>query len=254
MCKPRLKAQAVYLILLVCASGCTSGDYRYDGQSSVDNRQRADKERILLKTKNYQSLIALNRQSLKKKEDPEVRFKLAEYAYLAGNYNASLHYLVISLKNNPSPRVYLLQAKNLVAQQKYDTALNFINMLLQKEPSNGEGLNLRGIIQAQRGELSMALNSFEQARNAFYSEEKVVNNIALVHLADRRYSQAIELLLPVYLRGYRDNQLTHNLVFAMVKAGDLRYAREIIKRENLSKYPDTLVSSLFEIESKLSPL
>ena len=253
MCKRR-KAQAIYLMLLVCLSGCTSGDYRHDGRSSVDNRQLADKERILLKTKNYQSLIDINRQSLKKKENPEVRFKLAEYAYLAGNYDSSLHYLVVSLKNNPSPRVYLLQTKNLVAQHKYDKALSFVNMLLQKEPSNGEGLNLRGIIQAQRGELPDALNSFGQARNAFYSEEKVVNNMALVHIADRRYSQAIELLLPVYLRGYRDNQLSHNLVFALVKAGDLRYAREIIKRENLSKYPDTLVSSLFEIESNLSPL
>ncbi|WP_147199580.1 tight adherance operon protein [Pantoea sp. MBD-2R] len=253
MCKQR-KAQACYLMLLICLSGCTSGDYRHDGQSSVDNRQLADKERILLKTKNYQSLIDLNRRSLQKKENPEVRLRLAEYAYLAGNYDASLHYLVVSLKNNPSARVYLLQSKNLVAQQKYDNALNFVNLLLQKEPANGEGLNLRGIIQAQRGELPGALHAFEQARNAFYSEEKVVNNIALIHIADRRYSQAIELLLPVYLRGYRDNHLTHNLVFALVKAGDLRYAREIIKRENLSKYPDTLVSSLFEIESNLSTL
>lgn len=253
MCN-RLKARAIYLMVLMCLAGCTSGDYRHDGRSSVDNRQLADKERILLKTKNYQSLININRESLKKKENPEVRFKLAEYAYLAGNYDSSLHYLVVSLKNNPSPRVYLLQTKNLVAQHKYDKAQSFVNMLLQKEPSNGEGLNLRGIIQAQRGELPNALHSFEQARNAFYSEEKVVNNIALVHIADRRYARAIELLLPVYLRGYRDNQLCHNLVFALVKAGDLRYAREIIKRENLSKYPDTLVSSLFEIESNLSPL
>ena len=243
---------ATVLGMLILVSGCQPVNYRYDGSSGVDNRKIADKERLLLKTKNYESLIAINRDALKKKEDPEVRFRLAEYYYLAGNYNSSLHYLLVSLNNNPSARVYLLQSKNLAAQQNYDAALKFVDMVIHKEPANGEALNLRGIILAQKGDLKQAMNAFKQGRNAFYPEEKAINNIALIHIADRRYSQAIQLLLPVYLRGYRDNHLTHNLIFALVKAGDLRYAKEIVKRENITRYPDTLIAALFEVESNMS--
>jgi len=242
------------MLAALLLGGCAPDGYRYDGETSVDNRQISEKERILLKTKNYNNLIAINRDSLKKKEDPEVRFRLAEYYYLAGNYNSSLHYLSVSLQKNPSTRVYLLQSKNLLAQQKYDSALRFASMAIEKESGNGEALNLQGIILAHQGKLKEAMRSFETARNAFFTEEKVLNNMALVHIADREYTQAIQLLLPLYLRGNRDSSLVHNLVFALVKSGDLRYAREIIKRENLSHYPDTLVASLFEVESSLAPL
>lgn len=235
-------------------SGCVPNNYRYDGTTSMENRDISEKERILLKTKNYQNLIAINHESLKKREDPDVRFRLAEYYYLAGNYNSSLHYLSVSLQRNPSTKVYLLQSKNLLAQQKYDSALKFVAMAIQKDRGNGEALNLQGIILAHQGKLAEARRSFETARNAFFTEEKVLNNLALVHIADREYTQAIQLLLPLYLRGNRDSNLVHNLVFAMVKSGDLRYAKEIIKRENLSRYPDTLVASLFEVESSMGPL
>ena len=57
------------------------------------------------------------------------------------------------------------------------------------------------------------------------------------------------MLLPVYLRGYRNPQLEHNLAFALVKTGDLRYAKEIIKRGNYAKNPDMLVADLFRVES-----
>ncbi|QKJ88443.1 hypothetical protein PMPD1_3526 [Paramixta manurensis] len=246
-----------YLLLLVTLffnAGCTQQNYRVDGATGVDNRNSAEKERVLLKTRNYESLITLNRESLQKKEDPEVRFRLSEYYYLVGNFNSSLHYLTPLLKNRPPVKVYLLQSKNLVAQKNYDSALKFVNMAIEREPNNAEGLNLRGIVLAEKGELKSALKAFEQARNAFYPEEKILNNMALVHIAERRYTQAIQLLLPLYLRGYRDNHMTHNLIFALVKSGDLRYAKEMIKRENLTHYPDTLVSSLFEIESNLASI
>ncbi|WP_034946686.1 tetratricopeptide repeat protein [Erwinia oleae] len=248
------KVLPVLAVLLLMLTGCSQTHYRTDGSSGGEARKIAEKERILLKTQNYEALIQQNRELLKKKEDPDVRFRLAEYYYLAGNYNSSLHYLKESLLKSPAARVYLLQGKNLIAQRNYDSALKFINMAAQREPGNAEALNLRGVILANKGELKTAMGAFEQARNAFYPEEKVMNNMALVHIVERRYSQAIQMLLPVYLRGYRDSHFTHNLIFALVKDGDLRYAKEIIKRENLSRYPDTLVSALFEVESNMAPL
>lgn len=242
------------MILLMSGTACTTGSFHYDGKSNIDKRKEAEKERVLIKSKNYERLITINRDELKKKENPETRFKLAEYYFLANDYNASLHYLKYSLEKNPSARVYLLQSKNLAAQKNNNGALKFVNMAISNEPRNAEALNLRGIILAETGNLSGALGSFEQARNAFYPEEKVVNNIALVHIAERKYTQAVQMLLPLYLRGDRDEIMIHNLIFALAKTGDLRYAREIIKRENITKNPDGLVSSLFEIESNLSSI
>lgn len=237
--------------LLLGTTACVSDNYHYDENHYINRGGITEKERVLIKAKNYKGLIALNRDSLKKREDPEVRLRLSEYYYFAGDYNASLHYLKISLQKNPSVKVYLLQSKNLSAQKNHQGALKFINMALNKEPGNAEGLNLRGIILAETGDMTGALKSFDLARNAFYPEEKVVNNIALVYITQRKYPQAVQLLLPVYLRGYRNERLTHNLIFALVKTGDLRYAREIIKRENITRHSDMLVSSLFEVESNL---
>lgn len=53
--------------------------------------------------------------------------------------------------------------------------------------------------------------------------------MAMVYIAQKKYTEAVQLLLPIYLRGYNNSQLERNLVFALAKSGDLRYAKDIIK-------------------------
>ncbi|CNC66811.1 putative lipoprotein [Yersinia pseudotuberculosis] len=41
--------------------------------------------------------------------------------------------------------------------------------------------------------------------------------------------------------------MTHNLVFALLKSGDYRYAKEIIEMESMAPYPDTLIEALADV-------
>ena len=58
-------------------SGCNN-------MQSMDDKSLSYKEDILLSAKNYNGLIDLYRGWLKQKEDPKIRYKLANYYYLVG--------------------------------------------------------------------------------------------------------------------------------------------------------------------------
>ncbi|GAA0481961.1 hypothetical protein GCM10009413_17640 [Tatumella punctata] len=206
-------------------------------------------EQILLKTGNYSGLIKMKQEELKKNNSPQIRYQLAEYYYQAGDFQSSLYHLQKLMVSGADMKVYLLESKNLNSLRKYKEALNFIGIALNKNPNSGEALNLKGVIQAEMGDLNGALDSFGLARNAYFQEESVVNNIAMIYIVQKRYHEAVQMLLPVYLRGYRNPQLDRNLAFALVKTGDLRYAKEIIKRGSYAKNPDMLVADLFRVES-----
>ncbi|MBT0719479.1 tight adherance operon protein [Rosenbergiella epipactidis] len=206
-------------------------------------------ETLLLKVKNYAGLIKLKRAELKKSDNAKTRYSLANYYYLSQDYRSSLYYLKPLLVTGAAPDVYLLQAKNLASLGKYKEALSFVNIVLAKERTNGAAMNLKGVLQAQMGDIDQALHSFNMARNNYQQEEDVVNNIAMIYILKKRYNEAVQLLLPIYLRGYHDPQLDHNLTVALAKSGDLRYAIEIIKKGNYSKHPDLLAADLFNIQA-----
>ena len=69
----------------------------------------------------------------------------------------------------------------------------------------------------------------------------------MIAMLDKRYQDAVGILLPQYLRGRKQEQLLHNLVFSLVKVGDIRYAKNIIQNEGLSSNPDELVDALARI-------
>lgn len=242
-----LKRTAIAVLLCFLAA-CSQNSTTIAGKRFSVSQGTAD-EQLLLKTGNYSGLIKVKQQQLKKNNSPETRYQLAEYYYLSGDFNSSLFHLQKLLAAGGGLKVYLLESKNLNSLKKYKEALSFVDMALNKNKNNGEALNLKGVIQAEMGDLQGALKSFELARNAYFQEESVVNNIAMIYIVQKRYHEAVQMLLPVYLRGYRNPQLEHNLAFALVKTGDLRYAKEIIKRGNYAKNPDMLVADLFRVES-----
>ena len=116
----------IYVTLCVLLlSACQRSIY---GENQLDEKQQ---EYILTKVNNYQGLVKLYREKLSRKEDPTVRFKLAEYYNLVGDYASSLHYLDRLIENRPNDKVYLLQAKNLSATGKDQQALTAITSALK---------------------------------------------------------------------------------------------------------------------------
>ena len=228
---------------VVMTSACTSGN-----GTSFKNNSLAS-ESLLLKVKNYSGLIKIKREELKKSNNPKVRYELANYYYLSQDYRSSMYYLTPLLASGASSDIYLLQAKNLAALGEYKKSLSFVDIALSKQRNNAQGLNLKGVIQAQMGELDAALSSFTQARASYEKEEEVVNNMAMIYIIQKKYTEAVQLLLPIYLRGYSNPQLEHNLIFALAKSGDLRYAKDIMKKRNFTKHPDLLATDLFNVQT-----
>ncbi|QHM73467.1 tetratricopeptide repeat protein [Mixta intestinalis] len=229
-------------ILAICAAlltGCVA-------HAPKDATEVNYQEDILLKAKNYNGLITLYRSWLKKKEDPKVRMKLAGYYYQAGDYKNSL-YILQPLYSKPDISIYTLQAKNMIALGDYKQAIRVTDKMIQNEAQSAEAYNLRGIALALSGKLDEGQQAIEKSRALFIADDVALNNLAMVAMLDRRYQEAVGLLLPQYLRGRKQERLLHNLVLSLVKVGDRRYARTIIETENLSDRPDELIDALAKI-------
>lgn len=217
-------------------SGCSSA---FSGNS----RYTTEQEDIFLKVNNYDGLINLYRDQLKKNDTPGTRLKLANYYYLAGDYTSSLYYSQL-LSNEENPEVYDLQAKNQIALGDYSKAIQLTDRMLHINPHSAEAWNLRGIALALSGKMREGQLAIEKSRDLFMVDYIAVNNMATLAAMDKRYQDAVGLLLPQYLRGKKQPQLVHNLVLVLVKAGDRRYARTVIENENLSSNPDELMDAL----------
>ena len=73
------------------------------------------KETLYQSTQNNDALVNMYRDILKNKEDPIIRYKLAETYYKKGDSNSSLLYLQPLLTNggNLTEKAKILQARNL---------------------------------------------------------------------------------------------------------------------------------------------
>ncbi|VTM88327.1 Uncharacterised protein [Raoultella ornithinolytica] len=71
------------LLALFVLCGCQS---QTGSGSELDDSQR---EYILSKVNNYNGLIKLYREKLSRKEDKDTRYQLAEYYYLAEDFDSS---------------------------------------------------------------------------------------------------------------------------------------------------------------------
>lgn len=222
-------------------SGCNN-------MQSMDDKSLSYKEDILLSAKNYNGLIDLYRGWLKQKEDPKIRYKLANYYYLVGDSKSSLYYLQ-PLMEKPDDTIYLLQIKNLIALKEYDKAIRTAEMLLQRSPESSDAYNLKGVALAESGRLTDGKAAIERSRELFIADDVAINNLAMIAIIDNRYDDSVRLLLPQYLRGRKGDRLLHNLVFSLVKVGDTRYARDIIESEKLSDNPDGIIEALNQVNN-----
>ncbi|MEN3262215.1 tight adherance operon protein [Sodalis endosymbiont of Spalangia cameroni] len=204
-------------------------------------------EDIYIKTKNYADLISLYRNELKNNEDKKVRFKLAKLYYLDGDYRSSLLYLEPLLKDQELS-VYHLQAQNLISMKNYNIAIKVCEKILKIDHKNAEAYNLQGVAQSLSGRLSDAKRSFITARQFFIADETANNNLAMVSLMHQEYKDAVNLLLPLYVNGHKHPQLVHNLIFGLVKSGDLYHARLILEKEKISGDIDTLLGALERVD------
>lgn len=237
----KLSKIIIFSVIAFMINGCS-------WNNGMSKKEFSYRESILTKAKNYGGLITLYRDKLKIKEDDDIRLKLANTYYLAGDTKSSLYYLG-PIAHKPNESIYLLQAKNLINNNDDAEAKVVIDKLLVISPKNAEAHNIKGIILANNGEMNKAKNAIEQSRNLFIADETAMNNLAVIAILDERYSDAVRILLPDYLAGKKDSLMLHNLVFSLVKLNDNQYAKKIISAEKMAKNPDELILALSQVSN-----
>ncbi|QIM66458.1 NrfG protein [Mannheimia granulomatis] len=212
--------------------------------------RKAEQEKLYENTKNYSALISMYRDELKLNQDPLTQFKLSKSYYHLGDSASSLIYLEpLRFSAHPfNQDIELLYIRNKIQLGQYQDAYLAATDLIQLAPRNSEAYNLRGISLAQMGKLADAEIDINKARELFINDITAINNIAMLSILNTDYRNAVNLLLPQYLSGSKDPRLVHNLVFALVKSGDIDYALDIIRKENLNTSPEDLVNALKKTE------
>ncbi len=226
------------LLFCVMATGCHNN---YSDDGSVDERQ---KEFILSKVNNYQGMIQLYRDKLNRREDPGVRYKLAELYYQVEDYESSRHYLSPLLADNPDEKTLILESKNLLESGELLDALAAIRQALKLDPKSGEAHNIQGILLAQTGDYPAALQAFKEARSRFVSDNIVLNNMAMLAILQENYAAARDYLMPLYTRGDTSQKTLHNLVFALVKLQDFQGAENILRQDKMYQNRSGILESL----------
>lgn len=228
---------------ILLLSGCAAD---FSGFNS-DFKQ---KESLYQTTDNQVALIALYRDSLQKKENDEVRLKLAKSYYNVGDSESALLYLkpLLDKPSTVAEPAKLLQIRSLIHATKYQEAIDNASSLIAQNPKNGEAYNLRGVAYAQTGNSSAAYSDIMVAREHFINDSVALNNLAMLHIIDEQYGKAVETLLPQYMNDVKEPKLVYNLVFALVKSGQKEYAKSIIQKENLAPNADELINTLAKIK------
>lgn len=232
------------LLSMLFMGGCQKNLPGNSGE--LDDSQR---EYILSKVNNYHGLIKLYREKLSRHEDNNTRYQLAEYYYLAEDFDSSRQYLKPLIANNPEERVLLLESKNQMELGHYAEAQAAVSTVLKKNVNNGEAWNMQGILLTQNGDFPGATRAFNSARQRFVDDDIVINNLAMLAIMQNDYSTARDYLLSLYGRGHASQKVLHNLVYVLVKLQDFHSAETILQQEKMVDRTEGLMEAL----AKVSP-
>lgn len=243
-CKPKMlinpKVIAVCSILFV-ATGCQNSTLRYD----LNEQQKIY---IHETTKNYGGLIELYKQRLQRADTEDTRYKLAQAYYLSNDYEAAKRTLTPVLNKSKNDNLFVLYGHVESKMRNNDTALEYLDKAIAINPKNGEAYNVKGIVLLKKKQYDAARYSFNLARENFYDENKVTNNLAMLSILNQDYNEAYKHLNILYTKGYRDQTILHNLLYTLVKLNKIQLAKSFCLGHRLSNEPEILIQELKQIE------
>lgn len=205
------------------------------------------KEKIYTAIKNYDDLIKINKERLQKNDTPQNRIALALNYYDMNDFDSSLYYLKPLLQAGKDYKAFLIKAKIEEDKENYDEALKDAIKSINLHANNPEAYNVIGIIKTKQKKYDDAKIAFLKAKSLFLADEIVNNNLGLLEITEQNYEGAVNYLLPLYNRNYKNQKIINNLVFALAKLNKDEEAIQIIKRENLAKDPNSLLKNIKNI-------
>ena len=227
--------------MLLFVVGCQNSALKYN----VDEQQKIY---INETTKNYGGLIELYKQRLQRADTEDTRHKLARAYYQTNDFKAVKRVLEPIIKNTKNDGILILYGHVESRLGHNDTALEYLNKAIEINSKNGEAYNVKGIVLLKKRQYDAARYAFNEARENFYDENKVTNNLAMLAILNKEYSEAYNQLNILYTKGYRDQTILHNLLFTLVKLDRIQLAKSFCLAHKLSNEPDILVQELKRID------
>ncbi|PXV91303.1 tight adherence protein D [Gilliamella apicola] len=243
-CKSRRLLEPKFMVvcsMLLFVVGCQNSTLKHD----VDEQQKIY---INETTKNYGGLIELYKQRLQRADTEDTRHKLARAYYQTNDFQAVKRVLEPIIKKTKNDGILILYGHVESRLGHNDTALEYLNKAIEINSKNGEAYNVKGIVLLKKRQYDAARYAFNEARENFYDENKVTNNLAMLSILNKDYTEAYNQLNILYTKGYRDSTILHNLLFTLVKLDRMQLAKSFCLTHKLSNEPDILVQELKRIE------
>ncbi|OCG37557.1 hypothetical protein A9G29_11375 [Gilliamella sp. Fer2-1] len=240
--KKLIKPRCIALCsILFFVAGCQNSTLKYD----LNEQQKIY---IHETTKNYGGLIELYKQRLQRSDTVDTRYKLARIYYLSNDFDAAKRVLAPALNKTNNDNVFVLYGHVESRLGNNDTALTYLDKAIATNRKNGEAYNVKGIILLKKRQYDAARYSFNLARENFYDENKVTNNLAMLSILNKEYNEAYKHLNILYTKGYRDQTILHNLLYTLVKLNKMQLAKSFCIAHKLSNDPEILIQELKQIE------
>ena len=227
--------------ILLFVVGCQNSTLKYD----VNEQQKIY---INETTKNYAGLIELYKKRLQRADTEDTRHKLARAYYQSNDFQSVKRVLEPIIKKTKNDGILILYGHVESRLGHNDTALEYLNKAIEINSKNGEAYNVKGIVLLKKRQYDAARYAFNEARENFYDENKVTNNLAMLAILNKDYTEAYNQLNILYTKGYRDQTILHNLLFTLVKLDKMQLAKSFCLTHKLSNEPDILVQELKRIE------
>ncbi|MBW3694708.1 hypothetical protein EK599_03320 [Vibrio sp. T187] len=231
----------ILVVLSIVLSGCAS--------SSLESKISESKESMLVETNNYANLVSLYKQSLKEKEDVVTRIKLAKAYANLGDHESSLFVIQRVKDKAQNSDALKVECNALFELGDIKGAESCLLKVISLDKNNAEVENQLGIVYAYLGDIPKAKAYFELSREHFIDDVKIKNNLAMINMLEGKFNNAVSLLLPIYTNDKSNGRVEANLVFSLVKIGELESAKKILAKHYSDKEIDQIVRDISTSQS-----
>ncbi len=115
------------------------------------------------------------------------------------------------------------------AKNDTDSAVEAYLSSIKTGNESGQIHVLLGVSYAKLGKYEDAYQELNNARLRGYDDVAIKNNIAMIHMANGEYEQAIETLMPVLKDNPENKVVKANLAIALMKAQQMDAAKKLLK-------------------------
>nr|WP_250210385.1 tetratricopeptide repeat protein [Vibrio campbellii] len=231
------------MLTLGILAGCQS--------TSSQQSQAQDDVTNMEKVKNYDGLISHYKSMLEQgSQDPQVKEKLAWAYFHKGDIESANFYVQHLQKEGvETPSLYQLAGQVFDAKNDTTSAISAYLSSIKSGNSSGQVHVLLAVSYTKAGQYDAAYQELNNARLRGYDDVVIKNNIAMIHMANGEYEQAIAMLTSVLKDNPANKVVKANLAIALIKTQQVDAARKLLKGDFSDQEILSIATELTQVRS-----